>query len=77
MNTKVEVRLAELKREYQLGEEQLREIMQREAALRETLLRISGAIQVLTELLEPAQPGEQAVAAEPGERDGAGVLTVG
>jgi hypothetical protein len=55
---RMEARLAELKREYQTGERQLRELVQQESALRETLLRISGAIQVLEELLPegPAAP---------------------
>ncbi|WP_248962837.1 hypothetical protein [Sphaerisporangium perillae] len=50
MIEQLQARLAELKREYQLGEGQLRELTRQEAALRETLLRISGAIQVLEEL---------------------------
>lgn len=48
---KLQARLDELKQEYQLGEGRLRELLQQETALRETLLRISGAIQVLEELL--------------------------
>jgi hypothetical protein len=44
-------RLVVLKREYELGDAQLRELVQREAVLRETLLRISGAVQVLEEIL--------------------------
>jgi hypothetical protein len=50
-------RLDELKRQYQMGEGQLRELGRQEAALRETLLRISGAIQVLEELLVPSPAG--------------------
>jgi septal ring factor EnvC (AmiA/AmiB activator) len=44
-------RMRELQREYDRGEQQLRELVQQEAALRETLLRISGALQVLRELI--------------------------
>ena len=51
MREQIEGRLAELQREYRAGEEQLRDLVVRETALRETLLRISGAIQVLEELL--------------------------
>jgi hypothetical protein len=44
-------RLDELKEEYRLGEARLRDLTQQEVVLRETLLRISGAIQVLDELI--------------------------
>lgn len=47
---RLQARLAELRREYALGESRLRDLVQQESALRETLLRISGAIQVLEEL---------------------------
>jgi hypothetical protein len=50
----VQARLAELKQEYLSGQDQLRELAQQEAALRETMLRISGAIQVLEELVSAA-----------------------
>lgn len=65
MIDQLQARLAELTKEYQLGEAQLRELTQQETALRETLLRISGAIQVLEEVLskahESAQPPADAV----------------
>ena len=67
MIDQLRARLAELKREYQLGDGQLRELTRQEATLRETLLRISGAIQVLEELLskapEDAPPPAEAVSA--------------
>lgn len=50
-------RLDELKRQYQMGEGQLRELGRQEAALRETMLRITGAIQVLEELLGSSPAG--------------------
>jgi hypothetical protein len=43
-------RLAELQREYDVGQRRLQELVAQEVSIRETLLRISGAIQVLTEL---------------------------
>jgi septal ring factor EnvC (AmiA/AmiB activator) len=60
-------RMRELQREYDRGEQQLRELVQQEAALRETLLRISGALQVLRELIaaENAENAENQEAAGP------------
>jgi hypothetical protein len=54
MTDQLRARLTELKRDYELGTGQLRQLTQQEAALRETLLRISGAIQVLEELVAAA-----------------------
>ena len=45
-------RLAELKAEYQKGRERLEILDQELASLKASMLRISGAIQVLEELLE-------------------------
>ncbi|MEU7603598.1 hypothetical protein [Streptomyces sp. NPDC041003] len=55
MRNHLESRLAELQQEYQLGEGQLRKLVEQEAGLRETLLRIGGAIQMLQELLSHDQ----------------------
>jgi hypothetical protein len=44
-------RLAALKQDFQIGQLKLQELDQQQTALRETLFRISGAIQVLEELL--------------------------
>lgn len=63
MHEAIESRLAELRAERERGEEMLAELQQRQAALRDTLLRIHGAIQVLEELAEaggadvPSGPG--------------------
>lgn len=51
-------RLEMLKREFEKGQEQLARLEQTRAETRETLLRISGAIQVLEELLAPREPVE-------------------
>ncbi len=64
MREQLQARLDELKSQYQLGEGQLRELGRQEAALRETLLRITGAIQVLEELLS-ARRTRTATAARP------------
>ena len=44
-------RVRELRSELNLGEGELQELQRRQSQLRDTLLRISGAIQVLDELL--------------------------
>ena len=55
MQEHMQSRLAELRQEYQLGQGQLHELTRQEAVLRESLLRISGAIQVLEEMLAQGQ----------------------
>jgi hypothetical protein len=64
-------RLAELRHELALGEEQLLALARQEAALRQQLLRIAGAAQVLVELLgetdgidERAEPHGHGVSAQ-------------
>lgn len=54
MREQLEARLTELEQEYEFGERRLRDVELEQARLRETLLRMSGAIQVLRELLEPS-----------------------
>ncbi len=60
MRERLQARLDVLKNEFQTGQTRLRDIEQQGTQLRETLLRISGAIQVLEELLaeERSQEGE-------------------
>lgn len=82
MMAQIAARIADLKQEYRTGEAQLRELVQQEVALRETLLRISGAIQVLEELMGqeegPAAAGDGVteVQEQNGAGSGARVLTV-
>jgi len=52
---KVEARLEELQKEFEVGQQRLRAVEVQEADLRQTLLRISGAIQILQELLEEGE----------------------
>jgi hypothetical protein len=56
MHTQLRTRLATLKSEQEAGERLMAELEQKQRNLRDTLLRISGAIQVIEELL--AQPEE-------------------
>jgi hypothetical protein len=61
MRAQLQARLTELTRDHQLGQGRLAELDREQAALRETLLRISGAMQVLEELLGTASTnGQQA-----------------
>ena len=68
---RLQARLAELRREYTLGEGRLRDLLQQESALRETLLRISGAIQVLEELAGAGTDDVPPNAASTGTNNGA------
>jgi prefoldin subunit 5 len=67
MREQIENRIESLRAEYRTGQEMLAELEGRQAALKMTLTRISGAIQVLEELLqgnnsdaEMTQPAESA-----------------
>ena len=51
MEAQLQPRLAELRRELEVGEHRLAQLDTERAQLRDTVLRISGAIQVLEELL--------------------------
>ncbi|MDC0720706.1 hypothetical protein [Nannocystis bainbridge] len=50
----IEARLAELRREFDGGQKLLRELEGKQMEVRDTLLRIGGAMQVLEELLASA-----------------------
>lgn len=57
MKEQLEKRLTDLKAEFESGQKILAELDAKQANLKNTLLRISGAIQVLEELLaEPREP---------------------
>jgi hypothetical protein len=55
MSEQLEGRLKALEAEFETGKKMLAEVEAREAALRSTLLRISGAIQVLREFVPPEE----------------------
>jgi hypothetical protein len=54
MNEQVELRLGELQTEFHNGQQILDDLRAREADLRDSLLRIAGAISVLEELRDGA-----------------------
>jgi hypothetical protein len=64
----LEMRLQELQRDFEIGERRLRELDAQQAQLRDTLLRIDGAMQVLRELLgnDEMQNGTSAAEANGG-----------
>ena len=62
MKEQLQKRLTELKSEFEAGQKMMTELESKQSNLRDTLLRISGAIQILeeeinreNETLEPAQ----------------------
>ena len=62
-------RIEKLKHEYSLGEKALKDLEAKQFSLRETLLRISGAIQVLEELLDQPDAATTLPAQEPYQSD--------
>jgi len=63
MSEKLQHRLEELKKEFEIGQTRLQELQQQQTNLRETLLRISGAIQVLEEVIASSEPAAQRASA--------------
>ena len=63
MQQQLTQRLQQLKSEYEAGDKMLAELEQKQRGLRETLLRISGAIQVLEEELGKGAELAEAAAA--------------
>ncbi|WP_424097822.1 hypothetical protein [Moorena producens] len=59
MKQQLEQRLASLKTEFESGQKILTDLEVKKAKLTETLLRISGAIQVLEEMLAQSQALEE------------------
>jgi predicted nuclease with TOPRIM domain len=55
MKEQLEQRLQSLKTEYEAGQKMLADLEAKQANLQTTLLRISGAIQVLEEMLNTAE----------------------
>jgi hypothetical protein len=59
MREHMQARLELLRQELEKGQVELQKVESQRKYLQETLLRISGAIQVLEELLAEGQPAEQ------------------
>ncbi len=59
MRAQLEKRLEELRKEYERGLNELRDLETRQTNLRQTMLRISGAIQVIEEELNRPEPTEE------------------
>lgn len=58
MNDRVAQRLRQLQAEFESGQKLLRDLEIRQQELRDTLLRIGGAIQVLQEILKQDDPAD-------------------
>jgi prefoldin subunit 5 len=56
---RLQARLNELRAEYQKGEQTLADLETKIGNVRATMLRISGAIQVLEEFTQPASNGDR------------------
>lgn len=65
MKEKLQQRLQLLKTEFEAGQKMLAELEEKQAGLRQTLLRISGAVQVLEEVLEEMSEDDVIVAEVP------------
>jgi hypothetical protein len=67
MREEMHARLEALKKEFETGQAELEKVEKQRTYVRETVLRISGAIQVLEELLAKEQTLKQRNGADPGE----------
>jgi predicted nuclease with TOPRIM domain len=67
MKEQLQQRLETLKAEFESGQKVLAELEAKQTNVRETLLRISGAIQVLEEMLASEQGSEETVDVEPAD----------
>lgn len=59
MKEQLQNRLEELRKEFETGQSRLKELEAEQAYVRETMLRISGAIQVLEEALRESEQSEK------------------
>ena len=73
MLEQLKARLQTLKNEFNTGRVRLSELEQQETSLRETLLRISGAIQVLEEEIAKIEPTTPEVSPGGGAEEDRGI----
>ena len=71
MKDQLQRRLDDLKAEYETGQKMLADLEIKQATLRETLLRIAGAVQVLEEELGREDPPPDTAPAVPTPENGA------
>lgn len=69
MNEQLERRLNELRAEFESGQKMMQDLDQKRATLEKTMLRISGAIQVLEELISQAQSAVDATVIDGNHRE--------
>ena len=65
MNDKLEARLKDLREQFAAGQTAMAELNRKQDELRTTMLRISGAIQVLEEMIGPTAVAPESLAATP------------
>ena len=73
MQEQLRLRLDELKKEFETGQSRFQELERQQTHLRETLLRISGAIQILEEMLASGNSQQQD---HPANSQGAGSIPI-
>lgn len=71
MDEQARARLEMLRKEFELGQKQLTEVDVQRTKLMETVLRISGAIQVLEELVGERPASDRAANGGPADREAA------
>ncbi len=69
MREQLQRRLEELKKEFRAGRVRMADLEEQQLTLQQTLLRISGAIQVLEEELNPATQGKTSGQGNTTEKD--------
>jgi hypothetical protein len=69
MHDKIQIRIEALRKEMDAGQHQMQELERQRTQIRDTMLRISGAIQVLEELQAEAEPATASLGGGNGEAE--------